>query len=360
MPSLPPVIVVDAHEDIAWNALEYGRDMLKSAYEMRGAERRSGLAAAVGIRTTGLPEWQNGRVAVIGATIYVMPAQRDTSGGRVRNSYSTPEQAHLLGRKQMVYYTSLAAGSQHIRLIKTQADLQFVLESWRDPSRPGIVGLMMLMEGADPLRDPSELAEWHAMGLRMIGPAWAGTRYAGGTGDPGPLTSLGKRLLNEMGKLGMLLDLSHLSDESCLEALDLYSGSVLASHSNPKLFLPGDRGLNDQTIRKLAQKDGVVGILPVASFLQPGWQKGDARLGISKTAEAMDYVAQLTGSARHVGIGSDMDGGWGAEVLPQEMETAADLGKLSGALRSRGWKADEIEGALSGNFLRIYKLALSS
>ena len=212
------------------------------------------------------------------------------------------------------YYHTLVEGDPALKLIQTQQDLAD-LGAERSSGR-NTLGLLLLMEGAEPLRDPAELPEWYAAGLRVLGPAWHATRYAGGTGSPGPLTGLGFRLLDEMARLNMLLDLSHIAEEAFYQAIDHYPGPLIASHSNPRAFLPTDRGLSDDMIRQIIDRDGVIGVSLYNAHLQPGWRPGDPRPSLSVVADVIDYIVQLSGSTRHVALGSDMDGGFGLRFYP--------------------------------------------
>jgi membrane dipeptidase len=216
------------------------------------------------------------------------------------------------------------------------------------------------MEGADPIQDPADLKEWYRLGLRAIGPAWHSTRYSFGTGEPGPLTELGRKLLSAMADLNMLLDLSHMAEAAFLEAVDSYSGSLIASHSNPRIFLPTDRGLSDGMIRKLVGRDGVVGVALYNRYLKPGWQVGDSRQSVTleTVGEVVDKICQLAGDARHAGIGSDFDGGFGREAIPAGMDTCADLQNLTPILAKRGYTRSDIEAIFYRNWLRILERVL--
>ena len=167
--------------------------------------------------------------------------------------------------------------------------------------------------------------------MRIVGPAWlAGSRYAGGNAAPGPLTDEGRELLEVLADLGVILDLSHLADESFFEAVDRFEGWVVATHANPRARVPGNRQLSDAMIRRLAERDGVVGIVPYNRFLRPGWTKGDPKnaVTVADVAAAIDHVCQVVGDAAHVGLGSDFDGGFGAEAAPAEIDTVADLARV--------------------------------
>jgi membrane dipeptidase len=219
------------------------------------------------------------------------------------------------------------------------------------------------MEGADCIRTPSEAAEWMERGIRIISLSWAGTRYAGGTGDPGPLTAEGRALLDEMARLGLILDLSHASEQSYYDELEHFSGTVLVSHANPRAVCTPrvpDRNLTDDQIRALAQHGGVMGIVPYNGFLKTGWAKSDGKQAqnLADVVAAIDHVCQVTGSAAHVAIGSDYDGGFGAESVPEGIDTVADLILLGPALAERGYSAADIELVLSGNWLNLLRRSL--
>jgi membrane dipeptidase len=217
--------------------------------------------------------------------------------------------------------------------------------------------LVMTIEGADCVRDIGELEEWWARGVRLIGPAWAGTRFAGGTREPGGLTKEGFALLEGMGVLGFCLDLSHMDEAAALQTLDVYTGQLIASHSNALRLLKGsdsNRHLTDRVIRGLVERDGVIGIVPFNGFLKAGWKRGDRRdeLTLQHVAVQIDTICQIAGSANHVGIGSDFDGGFGWQSVPPGIDSIADLQKLVPLLEERGYAPSEIAAILSGNWLR--------
>jgi membrane dipeptidase len=198
----------------------------------------------------------------------------------------------------------------------------------------------------------------------MIGLAWAGTRYAGGTGEPGPLTPDGRRLLDVMADLGLILDLSHASDESFLEALDRFEGVVIASHANPRAVLRNprrpERFLSDEMLRRLAGRGGVAGIVPFNRFLKADWDSRDGKAAVRLDAvvAAVDHVCQVTGSAAHVGLGSDFDGGFGVDGVPAEIDTIADLRKLGPALAERGYSKMDVAAILGGNWIEVLRRGL--
>ncbi len=357
-------LIVDAHEDLAWNALTFGRDYSRSALATREAERGSETIARNGNTLIGLSEYLLGHVAIVFGALFVSPA-RKKMGAWDALAYADANEAHRLYATQLDYYRRLADEHEQFTLIGGRGDLEQALATWEgdDLSRRR-VGLVPLMEGADGIREPKEAEWWMERGVRIVGPAWSGTRYAGGTGEPGPLTPEGRRLLDVMAGLGLILDLSHLSDEACLEALDRFEGTVIASHANPRARLNGaarpERFLTDAMIRRLAERGGVMGIVPFNRFLKPGWQasEGKAAVTLADVTAMIDHVCQVTGSAAHVGLGSDFDGGFGLESTPAEIDTVADLQKIGAALQSRGYAEAEVAGILGMNWVELLRRGL--
>ncbi len=357
------MIVVDAHEDIAYNALCFGRDYRRSALETRRLEQGTDTPQKAGIATVGLPDSMLGRVAVVFATLFVAPHTGKTDPWD-KLSYKDVGEAYKLAMAQMDYYQRLADESEKIQLIRNTSELDAVLATWEKdtPLAQRKQGLVILMENADPIIEPRQFEEWYERGVRIVGPAWKGTRYTGGTGEPGPLTKLGRELLEVMNSFHAVLDLSHMAEEAFLEAVDLYDGVLIASHSNPRKFRNTDRHLSDMMIRRLAERDGVMGIVLYNRFLSDNWSPGDRKsdVNLSVVLDAIDHVCQVTGSVAHVGIGSDFDGGFGVQSIPAELDTVMDLWSIGDALRGRGYSESDIEAVLSGNMLRKLRQALAA
>lgn len=356
-----PQIILDAHQDIAFNFVEEGRDFRLAALKKRSLEDNSPQSVRMrGLVTQGLPDSLLGRVGIIFGTLYVNPAWSKFPTKYV--SYETPQQAHQHAMRQIDYYKRLADEDSRVILIREKSDLKNVLASWAEGTdiADHKLGIVVLMEGADPVIVPEQINEWYEHGVRLVGPAWSETRYAGGTGKPGPLTSLGFELLDQMANLGMILDLSHLAEEAYYQALDHYQGPILASHSNPRHFVQTDRMLSDDMIRGLAERDGVIGVVPFNHFMNPNWASSDPKTSVTieHLIDLIDYICQLTGTTRHVGIGSDWDGGFGSESIPHPFDTVADLWLLNDGLRKRGFSPSDTQAILCGNFLRILEQGL--
>ncbi|GAB4580590.1 MAG: membrane dipeptidase [Anaerolineales bacterium] len=392
-----PPLLIDAHQDLAWNALTFGRDYTRSATETRALEARTGSPAPArnGDTTLGWPDYQRGNVVIIFSTLYVSPAKQKM-GDWDTEFYRDYNEAHTRYMKQVDFYHKLTdTHPDKFRLLQTQADLKNHLSQWskhlplltayhaqeaerqrageppnhssaEPPSPPTApVGLVILMEGAEGVREPAELDEWWRRGVRLIGPAWAGTRFCGGTREPGPLTKDGYALLEGMAALDFTLDLSHMDAEAALQALDTYPGAVIASHANANALLkdfPTNRHLPDEVIRGLIEREGVIGVVPANHFLKVGWR---ARAGSRKEEVTLqhllahiDYICQLAGDAKHVGIGSDFDGGFGLQAVPVEIDTIADLQKLVPMLAEKGYSDTDIANIFGINWQRVLEKTL--
>jgi membrane dipeptidase len=361
------MLIVDSHQDLAWNMLTFGRDYTKSVAETR---RREAGTIQIGVKEDtllGYPDYRRGQVALIFATLFAAP-ERKRMGAWETMCYRDFSEAHRLYSRQLdVYHRLVDEHPDLYRLIQNRNDLESHLSAWNTPDLPAEselpVGLVILMEGAEGILAPAELEDWWQHGVRLIGPAWAGTRYCGGTREPGPLTPEGFELLEAMSALGFTLDLSHMDEIAALQALDVYSGAIVASHSNARALLKGDdsnRHLNDRVILGLLERDGVIGIVPYNGFLQPGWIQGNSRenLTLQHIVAQIDAICQLAGDARHVGLGTDFDGGFGWQSVPHGIDTIADLQKLAPLLAEKGYTDQEITAILGENWLHLLRRTL--
>ncbi|MBI5880212.1 MAG: membrane dipeptidase [Chloroflexi bacterium] len=355
------MIIVDAHEDIAYNALVGARDFRTSVADKRAADGGDSGQGREGLATVGLPDLLAGDVAVVFSTIYVSP-RSSAFGGDQRIGYSTPQEAESMARAQMDYYRRLADEDPRVKLIVSRSDLDAHLAHWQSSSLDKrSVGLVTLMEGADPIVKPDDIKRWFDAGVRVLGLSWSQTRYAGGTRAPGGLTDDGRKLLKLMNDLPIIWDISHLAEESFWQGIDIFHGRVIASHSNCRAFVPTDRQLTDDMIRKLIEREAVIGIVLYNRFLNPDWEPEKGKQAVTLREDALkhiDHICQIAGSARHVGFGSDFDGGFGMQSIPAEMDSVRDFGKLGDALKDAGYKQADIDGILGGNWLRVLKESL--
>lgn len=364
------MILIDAHEDLAYNVLTFGRDYSRSALETRQIEIGTPLAEWTDDSLLGWSEYQQGQVALVFGTLFAAPGAPKHAWDRL--VYQDYAQAHELYRAQVdVYYRMVDDHPDKFRLVLGKTDLDEVLDAWKQPvidqhvnedippqERPKPqgrqVGIVILMEGAEGVTHPGELEEWWQLGVRIIGPAWAGTRFCGGTRQPGPLTRDGYALLDAMGSLGFCLDISHMDEKAVMQALDVYPGAIIASHSNVQTLVRHDsnRHLTDSMLRALLERDGIIGVVLANHFLKAGWRKGDRRqeVTLQHVVSQVDYICQAAGDARHVGLGSDFDGGFGLQSVPAEIDSIADLQTLAPLLSDRGYSEADIAAIFHGNW----------
>jgi membrane dipeptidase len=357
--------MIDGHLDLSWNALSWGRDITLDLDELN--RREAGLAdhAARRRATTTLPEMRRAGVAVCQGTLLARakPEVRRPEGhSRLSLDYPNQEIAHAAAHGQLAYYKVLE-GRGELRMIRTAGELDDHWGRWRDDetsTQP--VGLILALEGADPIVDPEQAEAWWDLGLRSVNLAHYGrSRYAVGTGDDGPITADGVKLLAEFDRLGMILDATHLSDTSFFQALDLFGGPVLASHNNCRALVPGGRQFSDEQIRLLIARGAVIGAALDAWMLAPGWVIGQTSrdvVDLDAVADHIDHICQLAGNCRHAAIGSDLDGGFGTEQTPTGLDSIADLQKLATTLDTRGYSSDDIDAIFHGNWLRFFRTYL--
>jgi membrane dipeptidase len=324
---------VDGHLDLAHNAVALGRDLTLDLDALRDAERRPYETAMVTF-----PELRRAGIDLVFATLFANPAERVPMqpGERTRPpahppapGYVDAEGAHRQAREQLDYYRWMEEAGW-VRLIQDAEGLAALARDRRSDPEASPIGLVLLMEGADPIRTPDEIAWWWDQGLRLLGPAWQRTRYAGGTRAPGGLTDLGVALIEAMASLGMALDLSHLAEAALWEALERFPGKVVATHSNARALTPTDRHLGDDAILAIGDRGGVVGIVLGNAFLDRGAHLAGREVRLDAVARQAGHVAGLIGWDR-VGIGSDFDGGLGREETPTELTRAADWERLGAA-----------------------------
>jgi membrane dipeptidase len=360
------MLIVDAHLDLAWNALQWNRDLSQSVYTLRTQE--SGVqGAGRGQGTVALPELRQGRVALCFATLLARSTGRPKPG----LDYLSIAQAHGAARGQLAYYRALEAQG-HVRLVTRLDELNAHVAEWEQwetlaelethaAGAPPRLGLVVSMESADPILGPDELADWWHAGVRLIGPAHYGPgRYAGGTGTELGLTPGGVELLSRMERLHVILDLTHLADQAYWQALDTFSGPVIASHNNCRALVPHQRQFDEAQLRALIARDGVVGVVFDNWMLRPGWRRGapdNAPVSLAHVVDHIDHICQLAGNCRHVAIGSDLDGGFGREQSPGDLDTIADLQKLSGLLTERGYARADVVSIMNGNWLNLLRSA---
>jgi membrane dipeptidase len=351
------MLIVDAHLDIAYGALEDGRNPLVTVDEIRRSEPRKPRA---GRATVSFPQLREAGIAVVFGTIFVMP-KAAARGDAVKMVYEDANDAHRLGMAELDYYHRLVDGeANRLRLVGDVVGLEEVIASQERDEKP-LLGIVPLMEGADPIREPEELELWVEKGVRLIGPAWDDTRYAAGAwrGSGHGLTKAGRALLDVMNEFGLILDITHMNERASLEALDQYEGVVVATHSNCRALVPGERQLSDAQIRAVGERGGVIGTVLYNRFLRANHRQGDRKelVTLDHVVAHIDQICQVLGDARHVGLGTDMDGGFGADDIPAELDSAADLPLIATRLRNAGYDQKDVSHIMGQNWLELLRSA---
>jgi len=347
------MLVIDAHLDLSYNALNWNRDLTETVSEIR--RREAGMTEkGRGTNTVAFPEMRRGEVGICLATVLARANPEGTSNIDFRNQ----EIACAMARGQLAYYEVLEAQGT-CKMIRCATDLRTADQEWSSDSASAPFGFILSMEGADPILKPEQAKEWWDDGLRVVGLAHYGpSAYAHGTASSGGLTPAGRELLHVMKALGMVLDVTHLADESFWEALDVFDGPVLASHNNCRALVPGDRQFEDAQIRAIIERAGVIGAAFEAWMLAPDWTLAmEPKVKLEAVIDHIDRVCQIAGNASHAAIGSDLDGGYGTEQTPEGLDTIADLQKIPGLLRARGYAEADIAGIMHGNWMRLFESA---
>jgi membrane dipeptidase len=363
------MLIFDAHLDLSMNALEWNRDFSRPIAEIR--EREQGLTDKPdrGRGTVCFPEMRRGGIRLCVATQIARYVKR----GNPLPGWHSPEQAWAQTQGQLAWYRAMEERGEMVQ-IKTRADLQRELARWTQigqnlvtsaaTNAPAPIGYVLSLEGADSILSFKHLERSFEQGLRAVGPAHYGPGlYAQGTGATGKFPPRGRELLREMDQLGLILDVTHLTDEEFWEALDLYRGPIWASHSDCRALAPHQRQLDDNQIKALAKRGAVIGAALDAWMMVPNWIKRQTTpeavgLKLERIVEHIDRVCQLAGNARHSGIGSDLDGGFGREQSPMDLDTIADLARIPDMLRARGYSQEDVRGIAHENFLGFLDKAL--
>jgi membrane dipeptidase len=354
-------MLFDAHLDLAMNALEWNRDLSRPLAEIRAREAGWTDRPDRGRGTVSFAELRRGGFGLVVGTLIARYVHRSNR----LPGWHSPAQARAMTEGQRAWYREMERAGE-LTPITSRAGLDAHLARWQaaaDVSREPI-GCVLSLEGADSIVSMAHLEESWANGLRAVGPAHYGPgTYAQGTDATGGIGPRGRELLGEMERLGLILDATHLCDDSFREAMDVFGGRVWASHSNCRALVPHNRQFDDDQIRRLVARGAVIGVALDAWMLVPGWQRGrttpaEAGVTLATVADHIDHICQVAGNARHVGIGSDLDGAFGTEQTAADLDTIADLARLPALLAARGYSADDVEAIGSGNFVRFLREAL--
>lgn len=350
----------DAHLDLAYLSAA-GRDMRSTDLGSCGGPD---LPAAVTLPTLAAPGPAGARITHALATIFT---ECDGADSAISYPAGDAAAAHRVGVQQLEIYRQWREEGR----IRLRSDPQTPVSA---ALRAGI-----LIECADPIRTPDELAWWVERGVVAVGMAWVRAgRYAGGNSTDLGLTDLGRALVTEIDRLGVIHDASHLSDRALEHLFEATDRTVIASHSNCRTLIdrpaasakassgqavggasaagtvpPFQRHLTDRAIREIIRRGGVVGLNLFSPFLVPGGGR-DRRATLAEAIAHVDHICTIAGNRMHVGLGSDMDGGFSARMLPEGIDHPRDVIRLAEALRDIGWNDADIALFSRNNWLRIF------
>ena len=360
------LIIIDSHLDLAWNAITWKRDLLLNLAEMNQQDAQFTDRMGRGRATITIPEMKRGQVAACLGTMMGRVPYGSTQVHSGDLDFPSHENCYAFAYGQLGYYRHLH-DTGHIKLISTARELRSHIELWIDDtnnidSLP--VGIVIAMEGSDAIVEPGHVTHWFENGLRVASLVHYGSsKYASGTGDDGPLTHAGIEILHQFERCGMILDVTHLCDQSFLDAVKHFDGPMLASHQNCRTLVPGVRQFSDQQIKILLERGGVIGTAMDAWMLFPGWKRGSLEkagsdrscVDLTAVADQIDHVCQLAGNSKHSAIGSDLDGGFGTEQTPSGLDSIADLQKLGAILMDRGYSEDDVDSIFYKNWQRFFE-----
>ena len=334
----------DAHLDLAYLA-ECGRDMAAPLDQSTGPHPPAAVT---------FPSLASGRVEACLGTIFTEAIDPGGEAGYATIAYPAgdADAAHRAGCRQLDRYARWRADGL----------IRFLNDDRSDGPAPPIA-LGVLIECADPIRTPDELPWWVERGVVAVGMAWwKSSRYAGGNGTDGPLTAMGRELVEAMDELGVVHDLSHLSQRATDELLAATDRPVIASHSNCRSLIDGgnQRHLTDETIAEIGRRGGVIGLNLCSPFLvqagEAGGPERGTRAAIDDCVRHVEHICAIQGDRRGVGLGSDMDGGFSADHLPTGITQPADLDLITDALKAHGWPKDDLHGFAFDNWSRFFSL----
>jgi membrane dipeptidase len=354
---------IDAHLDLGMNAMEWNRDLRLPVGEIRSREKDLTDKPDRGNGTVSLPELRRGNTGLVVAT----QIARYVEPGSPLSGWNSPEQAWAQTQGQLSWYKIMEEENEMVQ-INDLPSLEMHLQNWNDPRivhEKKAVGYILSLEGADSIVTMDYLERAWDYGLRALGPAHYGKgRYANGTDATGKMGRSGLELLKKMEELNIVLDATHLCDDAFWQALDHFKGCIWASHNNCRSLVDHNRQFSDEQIKALIDRGAVIGGAFDAWMIVPNWVRGKSTPAnmdctIEKVIDHLDHICQLSGNALHIGIGSDLDGAFGKEQSPSDLETIADLQKIPGMLKKRGYSDKDLNNVMHGNWLRILRTAWS-
>ncbi len=354
------MFTIDAHLDLAMNAMEWNRDYRRPIREIRDREKLLTDKPDRGKGVVNFEELRKGHIGLVVAT----QIARYVAPDNPLPGWHSPQQAWAQTQAQRAWYEAMEEAGELVSITNTK-QLDTHVARWLGGGGKETlpIGYILSLEGADSIVDIHYLEKAWAYGLRALGPGHYGPgRYAQGTNATGGIGQSGRALLKEMERLNIILDATHLCDDSFWEALDHFHGHVWASHNNCRALVDHNRQFSDEQIRELIRRGAVIGAVMDCWMVVPGWQKGvstpqEMNCNFERLIDHMDHVCQIAGNANHIGLGSDLDGAFGKEQSPADIETIADLQKIPALLAKRGYSSEDVEKVMHGNWLRFLRNA---
>lgn len=354
------MFTIDGHLDLSMNSLEWNRDLTRSTFEINSREQGLHDKPDRGNALVSLPALRKGNIGLVVATqIARFVAPENSLPG-----WNSPAQAWAQTQGQLAWYQAMVEQGE-MSQIRNWTELEAHLADWNDgkelEKKP--VGFILSLEGADSILNLDYLEKAYESGLRALGPAHYGPgRYAFGTDSSAPLSENGKALIRKMDELGIILDATHLCDLAFWDALEIYKGPVWASHNNCRALVDHNRQFSDDMIKALIDRGTVIGSAMDAWMLSPNWERGkstpkERNVSLDTVIDHMDHICQIAGNANHIGIGSDLDGAFGKEQAPHDLETISDFQKIPKILANRGYSEQDIQKVMYGNWLSFLERA---
>ena len=352
------MFIIDAHLDLSMNAMEWNRDLRKTVPEIREREKGMTDKPDRGKGTVSLHALRTGNIGLVVAT----QIARYVAPGNPLPGWNSPEQAWAQTQAQLTWYKTMENAGEMVQINNLML-LEKHLSRWIDHPFPEKkpIGYILSLEGADSILTMQHVEKAYEYGLRAIGPAHYGPgRYANGTDATGKMNSNGLELLKKMEELNMILDATHLCDDAFWQAMDNFNGAVWASHNNCRALVNHNRQFSDEQIKTLIARDAVIGGALDAWMMVPGWQRGKSKpkvmnCNLEKIIDHFDHICQIAGNVLHIGIGSDLDGAFGKEQSPYDIDTIADLSKISLLLKKRGYSDEDVQNVMYGNWIRFLR-----
>ena len=337
------MFIFDAHLDLAMNALEWNRDLTKSVYQIRESEKGMVDKPDRGNNTVSLDAMRKGNIGICVATQIAGVKNKINPHG-----WSSIEQAWAQTQGQLIWYKEMEKNGEMYQIYDLNT-LDNQIENWQKETKKKPIGYILSLEGADSIVNIDYLEKSYMLGLRAIGPAHYGPGvYAYGTDSNGSIGQKGKELVKKIEELNLILDVTHLSDTSFWETIEIYNGNLWASHNNCRKFVNHNRQFSDDQIKEIIRRDGVIGVPLDAWMMVPNWIRGKSTpetmgVTLNQMIENIDHICQLSGNSNHVGIGTDLDGAFGIEQTPTDIDTIADLQKIPLMLKKIGFSESDVE-----------------